>query len=323
MGMVVNCVAYANGRKIGDIAVDQISDAIAKENTFVWLGLHEPDEALMKEVQEEFGLHDLAVEDAHRAHQRPKLEAYGDSLFVVLHTAQTVEGKVQYGETHIFIGPRYVVTVRHGASVSYAPVRARCECTPDLLQKGPGFVLYALMDFVVDQYFPIVHAFGDELESLERDIFEGSFKRQTTERIYDLKRDLMALRRAAAPLLEVCNQLARFSTALIPEDTRPYYRDVYDHVIRINDASDNMREMLNTALSVNLSLVTIGQNEVVKKLAGWGAILAIPTLVASMYGMNFQYMPELQWHYGYPVVVSVTIAICGLLHRALKRAGWL
>lgn len=323
MDMVVNCVAYANGRKVRDIAVEEIRTACAQENTFVWLGLYEPDEALMKQVQDEFGLHDLAVEDAHRAHQRPKLETYGESLFVVLHTAQVVGGKVEFGETHIFVGACYVVTVRHGASLSYAPARARCESAPGLLQKGPGFVLYAIMDYVVDNYFPIVEALEDELTRLEDKIFEGSLRRKTTEQIYELKGEMMRLRRAVMPLTEISNQLVRYNAALIPDDVRPYFRDVYDHVMRINDASEMMREMLTTALHVNLSMVSIVQNEVVKKLAGWGAILAVPTMVASMYGMNFEFMPELHWHYSYPVVVSLTVAACIFLHRRLKRARWL
>lgn len=323
MGMVVNCVAYASGKKVRDIAVGEIGDALAQADTFVWLGLHEPDKALMKQVQEQFGLHDLAVEDAHRAHQRPKLETYGESLFVVLHTAQAVGGKVQFGETHIFVGPRYAVTVRHGASLSYAPARARCESAPNLLQKGPGFVLYAIMDFVVDNYFPIVEALEDELAGVEDRIFKGGLRRKTTEQIYELKRDLMRLRRAVMPLTEISSQLMRYNAALIPDDVRPYFRDVYDHVMRINDASETMREMLTTALHVNLSLVTIGQNEVVKKLAGWGAILAVPTMVASLYGMNFEFMPELHWHYSYPVVVGMTVVACVGLYRRLKRAKWL
>ncbi|HSF47069.1 MAG TPA: magnesium/cobalt transporter CorA [Burkholderiales bacterium] len=323
MNMVVNCAAYSKGRKIGDIEVEEISEILQQDAAFVWVGLHEPSEELMRKIQEEFNLHDLAVEDAHRAHQRPKVEAYGDSLFIVLHTAQKIEGKVRFGETHIFIGAKYVVSVRHGASLTYKPVRSRCESTPHLLRKGPAFVLYAIVDFVVDNYIPIVEELEDEVEQLEADIFKGQGGRATTERIYELKRDLMATRRAIWPLMEVCGSLMRFDVALIPEDSRPYFRDVHDHVIRINEAIDNMREALATALSVNVSLTAVGQNEVMKKLAGWAAILAVPTMVGGIYGMNFEYMPELHWKFGYPLVIACVLVVCALIYRRLKRAGWL
>ena len=321
--MVINCVAYVHGRRLRDISIEEIGEVLRQEGSFVWLGLHEPREKLMKQVQEEFRLHDLAVEDAHRAHQRPKFEVYGDCIFVVLHTAQLIDHDVHFGETHLFVGPRYVVSVRHGASASYAPVRARCENLPELMAKGPGFVLYAIMDFVVDNYLPIVEALEDELETLEDQMFSASYRRRTTERIYQLKRRLMAIRRAVYPLLETCEQITRFATHLVTDEVRPYFRDVHDHALRINDAIDNMREMLTTALHVNLSLVSVGQNDVVKRLAGWGAILAVPTMVASYYGMNFQHMPELHWEYSYPVVVILTILVCVVLYRRLKRADWL
>src|SRR5262245_54609770 len=321
--MVVNCVAYADGRRVADVAVADIDRVLAASDGFVWIGLHEPDEPLLKQVQKEFCLHDLAVEDALRAHQRPKLEEYDGSLFLVLRTVQLVDGKVEFGETHIFVGARYVVSVRHGASLSYAPVRARCESTPALLKKGPGFVLYSLMDFVVDNYFPIVDALEDSLEELEEEIFRETFERGTTQRIYDFKRDLVGLKRAVAPLMEVCNRLVRFDCGIVPEDTRVYFRDVYDHVLRINETVDNMRELLTTALEANLSLVSVAQNEVTKKLAAWAGILGVQTAIAGIYGMNFEGMPELHWRYGYLAVWVVIVSSCGVLYRRFKRAGWL
>jgi len=321
--MIATCAVYAGGRRLRDIAIKEIGEVLASTDDFVWLGLVEPDEKLMRSVQEAFSLHDLAVEDAHRAHQRPKVEAYGDCLFVALHTVQLIGGDVHFGETHLFVAPRYVVSVRHGASASYTPVRERCERAPELMAKGPGFILYAIMDFVVDNYMPIVDALEDELEAVEDQIFKVSYRRKTTERLYHLKRRVTALRRAVLPLLEVSNQVGRSGSSLIPEDTQPYFRDVHDHVQRINEATENMREMLATALHVNLSLVSVGQNEVVKRLAGWGAILAVPTMVASLYGMNFEHMPELHWQYGYPVVVGITAVACLVLYRRLKRADWL
>ncbi len=324
MSTVVNCVAYsADGRKIGTVEIDDISEILKFPGQFIWIGLHEPSDELLRRIQQEFALHDLAVEDALRAHQRPKIEEYGDSLFVVLRTAQLGDGKIEFGETHIFVGPRYIVSIRHGASFPYTEVRARCEAAPQLLRKGPGFVLYALMDFVVDHYFPIVDELEEKLETLEEQIFDGGFNRRTTERIYDLKRDLVALKRAVAPLVEVCNRLVRFDVALIPEDTRLYFRDVYDHVIRINETVDNLRELLTTALEANLSLISVRQNEVTKKLAAWAAILAVPTMIAGVYGMNFEFMPELHWRYGYGLIMAGMLGMCGFLYWRLKRAGWL
>jgi magnesium transporter len=323
MGTVVNCAAYTDGRKTGDVAIQDISKVLKSEDQFVWIGLHEPDEALLRQIQEEFGLHDLAIEDALRAHQRPKLEEYGESLFIVLRTVQWHDGSIDFGETHIFVGLRYLVSVRHGASLSYTEVRTRAETTPQLLRKGPGFVLYALMDFDVDHYFPIVDELEERLEGLEERIFAGGLNRQNTQELYRLKRDLVALKRAVSPLIEICNRLVRFDVALIPEDVRLYFRDVYDHVIRINETIDTLRELLTSALEVNLSLISVGQNEVMKKLAAWAAILAAPTMLAGIYGMNFEFMPELHWRYGYALIMSGMAGICGALFCWFKRAGWL
>ncbi|MBI1815058.1 MAG: magnesium/cobalt transporter CorA [Deltaproteobacteria bacterium] len=322
-GTIVNCAAYADGRRLANVAIGDIPTVLESDAQFIWVGLYEPDEPLLRQVQQVFGLHDLAVEDALRAHQRPKLEEYGDGLFVVLRTAQLHERQIDFGETHIFVGPRWIVSVRHGASDSYADVRARCESTPNLLRKGTGFVLYALTDFVVDHYFPIVDALEEELERLEEEIFGGSFTRATTERIYELKRDLVSLKRAVSPLLEVCNRLVRFDMMLIPDDVRLYFRDVYDHVVRTNETVDNLRELLTTALEANLSLISVRQNEVMKKLGAWAAILAVPTMIAGIYGMNFEFMPELHWQYGYGLAVGVMAAACGWLYVSFKRSGWL
>ncbi len=306
-----------------DILIEEIAPSLKDPNAFIWLGLYEPSEELLKGVQAAFGLHELAIEDAHRAHQRPKVEAYGSSLFVVLRTAQQIQGKVQYGETHIFVGDQYMVTIRHGASLTYSSVRDRCEAVPDRLTKGPGFALYAVMDFVVDHFLPIAQAYEDQLMELEAGMRRKKYTADTIERLYDLKGDLMDLRRATMPLLEMCGALVRGPVNLIPEDTQPYFRDVYDHVLRINDVVDDLREMLTTALTVNLSFISLRQNEVVKTQAGWAAILFVPTVIASVYGMNFDVMPELKWDFGYPLVMGVTLTICVLLYFRLKKAGWI
>jgi magnesium transporter len=320
---VVNCSAYSEGNKVRVVDIDDLDKLLQQPDQFVWLGLYEPDEPLLRRIQQELGLHDLAIEDAHRAHQRPKIEEYGTSLFIVLRTAQTAGDQVAFGETHIFVGERYVVTVRHGASLSYGLVRERCESTPHLLKKGPGFVLYAVMDFVVDQFFPIVDELEDRLEQLEEQVFEKSYDRATTEQIYGLKRDLVSLKRAVSPLVDVCNHLLRFDSKVLANDTRLYFRDVYDHVVRINETIDTLRELLTTALEAHLSLVSVAQNEITKKLAGWAAILAVPTMIAGVYGMNFRFMPELDIRYGYPIVLAFMAVACGSLYRGFKRSGWL
>ena len=323
--MVVNCVAYgADGQRRPDISLEQISDVLARDDgSFVWIGLYEPDEALMEKLQEEFGLHDLAVEDAHSAHQRPKIEAYGDSLFVVLKTAQAVKGCVQFGETHLFLGKRYLVSIRHGASLTYAPARTRCEHEAKMMAMGPSYPLYAMLDFVVDNYMPVVSDFQGELDKLEKDIFAEDYRRQTIQELYNLKQELTALKMAISPLQDILNQLHRFHPTLIHDDVRVYFRDVFDHVVRVNEATDTMREMLTAAMGVNLALVTVAQGEIVKRMAGWASLLALPTLVASWYGMNFHNMPELAGRYSYPILIAVTLVVCAVLYVALKRARWL
>jgi magnesium transporter len=322
---VVNSAAYAGGLRVGEVAIQDISEVLKQPDRFVWIGLHEPDAELLAEVQQEFALHDLAIEDAARAHQRPKLERYGESLFVVLRTAHLdrASGEIEFGETHLFVGANYIVSVRHGPSLPYVEVRTRCEANPDLLARGPGFALYSLMDFIVDQYFPLVEALEDKLESLEDDIFRQTLTRETTERIYQLKRVLLEVKRGVAPLVDMCNRLMRADTVLIPDDVRPYFRDVYDHAIRINEMIDVLRELLTTALEANLSLVAVSQNDAMKRLAGWAAIIAVPTMIAGVYGMNFKFMPELDWIFGYPMAMALMVGACGFLYYKFKRSGWL
>lgn len=320
---VINCAAYGGGMRTADLTIESIGDALARPGQFVWLGLYEPDEALLRAVQQQFHLHDLAIEDAYNAHQRPKLEMYENSVFIVLRTAQRTGTRLEFGETHVFVGSNYVVTVRHGSLRSHVGLRARCECTPHLLAKGPGYVLYALMDFVVDQYSPIVQSFEEEVEELEEAILDQRVTAEVTARIYRLKRDLLTLRRAVAPLVEVCNRLMRFEIPHIPDDTRPYFRDVYDHVVRLNETIDAQRELLTTALEAHLSLMSVAQNDHMKRLAAWAAMIAVPTMIAGIYGMNFTQMPELQWQYGYYVALLVMALACTGLYIGFKRSGWL
>ena len=324
MTEIINCAAYSEGLRIADVELDHVHEVLKATNQFVWIGLHEPSEEVLSKVQHEFGLHDLAVEDAHNAHQRPKVELYGDSVFVVLRTAQiNKERHIEFGETHFFVGPNFIVTVRHGSGVSYTEVRSRCESTPHLLSKGQGFALYAVMDFIVDQFYPVVHEKEMELQSIEDKIFKEKPSRETTEQIYQLKRELLEIRRAVSPLVDICNRLMRFDIKCISEETRPYFRDVYDHVVRINEMVENTRELLNTALEANFPLTSILQREVSKKFAGWAAIIAVPTMVAGFYGMNFKFLPESEWEYGFYTVILFTAACCLLLYFLFKRTGWL
>ncbi|AXW63914.1 magnesium transporter (plasmid) [Ralstonia solanacearum] len=322
MPMVINSALYRNGRRERDLSVEAISDVLHSPGAFVWLGLHEPDDAMLARVQEEFQLHDLAVEDASKAHQRPKLETYGDTLFIVLNTAQMEQGEVVFGETHLFVGRDFLVSVRHGPSASYSPVRERCEHVPHLLAKGVPFALYAVMDFVVDNYQPVLESMQEAFDAIEGQLFGDAFDRAAIEQLYRLKRQLLRLRNAALPVEDIAGQLIRLHEDVVPKELRAYFRDVADHAHRLVGALDVIREMLTTAISVNVALVSVTQNDIVKRLAGWGAILAIPTVVFSNYGMNFKGMPELQHPAGYPIVLACTAVACVWLYRKLRRSGW-
>lgn len=325
MSSIVNCVAYRQGLKMQDIDLGDVKAMLQLPDVFVWIGMYSPPEELLALVQKEFNLHELAIEDAHHAHQRPKIELYGNIIFMVLRTAQiNMETQLtEQGETHFFIGVNFIVTIRHGSSIPYTEVRKRCESTPDLLSKGPGFAAYAIMDSIVDQYFPVIEVLEEELIKVEEKIFDERPSRETTEQIYNLKRELIRIKQSIAPLPDICNKLMRFDYVLVPEDIRPYFRDVLDHTQRINEMMDNARELVTAALEANFSLTSIAQSEVSKKFAGWAAIIGVPTMVAGIYGMNFKVMPELTWPYAYPLVLTCTFSLCILLYVFFKRSGWL
>jgi magnesium transporter len=322
---VIDCAAYRGGQRAADLTIEQLQSALAHPEQFVWLGLYEPDQGLLRRVQAQLGLHDLAIEDAINAHQRPKLELYEGSLFVVLRTAQRIPGsrRLEFGETHVFVGRNYIVTVRHGSMRSHIGVRHRCESTPSLLGKGPGYVLYAIMDFVVDQFLPIVQQIDEDVQDLEDMVFGDPTQGDATARIYHLKRDLLALRRAVTPLVDVCNRLMRFDLPHIPEDTKPYFRDVYDHVVRVNESIDAQRELLSTALEAHLSVMSVAQNEHMKRITAWAAMIAVPTMIAGIYGMNFTNMPELAWNHGYYLSLAVMGLASVALYVGFRRSGWL
>ncbi len=321
---VVNCAAYDSNGQRQNITLDAISDVLAVDDgSFVWVGLYEPEEYLLDKLQEEFGLHDLAIEDAHNAHQRPKLEAFGSTLFIAAHTAQRVDDHVCFGETHVFAGQRFLITVRHGASLSYTPVRQRLERDPKTLTHGPAAALHAVLDFIVDNYQPIAAAFEQELDALEQDVFAESYKRDTIRRLYQLRKELTRMRMAVTPMQDILAQLMRTPAITIPDVVRPYLRDVHDHAVRVGDTIDTLREMVAAAMNVNLSLVTVAQGEIVKKLAGWAGLLAAPTLITSWYGMNFESMPELHGRYAYPVLIGVVALACTGLYAYLRKIDWL
>ena len=321
--MLINCVAYHDGQKLADIPVEEISDYLLRPDCFVWVALREAEPAELSVMQEEFGLHELAVEDARRGHQRPKIEEYGDSLFVVVKTVELKDDALLVGEVDIFVGNNYVLSARNNCSQGFLGVRARAEHEPHLLRQGPAFVLYALMDAVVDRYFPVVDALEGELELIEERIFIHGSQRDNIERLYELKRKVMILRHAVAPLLDAVGKLHGGRVPALARDTQEYFRDVHDHLQRINGTIDAIRDTISTAIQVNLSMVAIDESEVNKRLAAWAAIFAICTAFAGVWGMNFKFMPELEWRYGYAMAVAVMVSVCCYLFYRFKRSGWL
>lgn len=321
--MIVNCVAYQNGRKLADIPVGEIHSYIARPDCFVWVAVKDPDPAELQRMKQEFGLHQLAVEDAHHGHQRPKIDEYDESLFVVLHMIERNGDDLNVGEVAIFVGAKYVLSVRSRAERGFTDVRARCEHDPELLRHGTGYVLYALMDAVVDRYFPVLDEIETEIEEIEEHIFADQPVREHIESLYGLKRKLTILKHATEPLLEATSKLFGGRVPQLCIELQDYFRDVYDHLLRLNQAIDSQREMITTAVSVAISLITIQENAVTKQLASYGALVAVPTLVAGVYGMNFQNMPELSWIWGYPFALTVMVGIDAYLFYRFRQAKWL
>lgn len=321
--MLINCVAYQDGQRLASLDIEAVSDYLEQPDCFVWVALRDatPDE--LDKMREEFGLHELAIEDARHGHQRPKLEEYGDTLFVVMHLIEHDGEQYQRGEIHVFVGRNFVLSIRNHSRQDFLGVRERCEKSPGLMKAGAGFVLYALLDAVVDRYFSIIDHLETRLEAIEARIFvKGSAKANIAE-LYALKREVMDLKHAAAPLMEVASRLAGSRAPAVCAGSRDYYRDVHDHLERINASIDASREMIGTAIQVNFSMVAIEENEVNKRLAAWGGIFAVATAFAGIWGMNFAHMPELAWEYGYPAALATIATACTLLYRRFKRVGWL
>ena len=320
---VVDCALYRDGHRVRYVDVEELATLAGQEGCVVWLGLHEPDQELLGLIQAQLGLHELMIEDANHAHQRPKLEIYDNVLFLVLRTAQLIDGEVRYGETHLIIGKGFVVSIRHGASASYAEVRRRCERSPELLRLGESATLYAILDFVADNYFPIIDKITEELGEIEDEIFSATPATEKIERTYRLRAGLLNMRHAVSPMIEICNQLRRHDFPARSSAIRPYLRDVHDHVLLVEDAIVDLRERLTAAFEASLLLSAARQNDIVKKLGSWAAILAVPTAIAGIYGMNFKNMPELEWSFGYPASLLLMLAICSSLYYLFRRKAWL
>ena len=322
--MLINCAAYQDGTKLADIPVAQISDYLARPGAFVWVALRDASDEELATMQQEFGLHDLAVEDARHGHQRPKVEEYGDTVFAVMHTIEfSATDELRVGEVNVFVGPNFVLSVRNRSQQGFLGVRARAEREPHLLRHGAGFVFYALLDAVVDRYFPVIDALEGELEAIEGRIFERGAARANIQQLYALKGRIMTLKHAVAPLMEASGKLTSGRVPRVCDSSRDYFRDVYDHLTRINATLDNLRDTIGTAIQVNLSMVTIEESEVTKRLAAWASIFAVCTAFAGIWGMNFEHMPELKFRYGYAVALALIAATCSYLYYRFRRAGWL
>jgi magnesium transporter len=321
--MLINCVAYQNGVKLADLPIEEISDYLERPECFVWVALRDATDAELEKMQEEFGLHDLAVEDARHGHQRPKIEEYGATLFVVMHIVEADHAELTVGELNIFAGHNFILSIRNRSNQNLLGVRDRCEHEPELLRLGSGFVLYALMDAVVDRYFPVIDDLESQLESIEEHLFDKGSALTNIEQLYALKRQVLVLKHAVMPLMEAAGKLHGGRVPPVCTTTQEYFRDVYDHLTRNNTTIDAIRDTITTAILVCQSTVSIEQNEVNKRLAAWAGIFAVATAFAGIWGMNFQNMPELKLEYGYPLALLVITGTCGFLYYRFKRSGWL
>lgn len=322
--MIVDCAHYRGGARQheGPLSLDEAATRCKGGDEFVWLGLHEPSVEELDRVGEMFGLHELALEDAQHAHQRPKLEDYDESYFVVLRTARYDDAKeeVEFGEIHVFLGSGYAIVVRHGAASDLRGARKRLEDRPELLEEGPGAVAWAVVDKVVDDYMPVVDGIENDISEVEEDIFRGNG--ESTERIYFLKREVIEFHHAVYPLLVPLEMLERGAYP-VGENVRRYLRDVADHARRVNEQVNGQRELLTSVLEANLALLSVRQNEVVREISAWAAIIAVPTFIASVYGMNFEHIPGLDLRIGFALALALMLVVCVALHRFFKRIDWL
>ncbi|MGE5636310.1 MAG: magnesium/cobalt transporter CorA [Nocardioidaceae bacterium] len=323
--MIVDCAVYEHGkRREGELRVEHACLAGRRPGAFTWIGLYEPSENEFDSIRREFDLHELAVEDAVHAHQRPKLEVYGDMIFLVLKTARYVDPEevVELGEILIFLGADYIITARHGEASALQDVRNELEHNPQALRRGPGAALHAILDRVVDDYQPALDGLTNDIEEVEQEVFSER-RSNPAERIYKLKREVLEFHRAVVPLVDPVDRLARGQYELVDPQVRTYFRDVNDHLLRAREQLDALRDLLTSVLTANLTQVSVRQNDDVRKISAWAAIVAVPTMIAGIYGMNFEHMPELDWSFGYPLALACMLVICTLLYRNFKRVGWL
>jgi magnesium transporter len=323
--MLINCVAYQEGRRLADVPVTEIASYVARPDCFVWVALRDGTKEELAQMQQQFCLHELAVEDALHGHQRPKIEEFGDITFVVMQTLElTATDELSTGEVDVFVGRNFLISVRNRSRQPLLGVRTRAEREPHLLRKGPVFVLYALMDAVVDRYFPIVEALETELESIEGEIFQpGSSARANVKRLYALKQRVTQVRHAVLPLLDAVAKLSGERVPTACTHAQEYFRDVVDHLERIQGVLESLRETIATAIQVNLSLTTIEESEVTKRLAAWAGVFAVATFMVGIWGMNFEYMPELKHLWGYPAALALIAAACAVVWVRFRRVGWL
>ncbi|MFD2677065.1 magnesium and cobalt transport protein CorA [Camelimonas lactis] len=320
---VVAAYLYRHGQPVTPVSLDQPATCASDRSEFVWIGLHEPAEDELRLLQDNYDLHPLAIEDALKAHQLPKVEVFGDQLFVVARTAHLNGDRISYGETDFFVSRDHLISVRHGSARAHTDLRHQLEAAPALLQQGVDYVLHAILDFIVDGYLPIVESIEEEVLAMEQRMLDSFIGRSEVSRLFTLRRELIRFQRILGPMSEVCGKLAHLDLPSIDPQSRPYFRDVHDHVTRVESRVASLREILTSVFEASNLLEQQRQSEITRQLAAWAAILAVPTAIAGIYGMNFKNMPELQTEYGYFIVITIILSLCGLLYLRFKRARWL
>lgn len=320
---VIAAYLYRDGQRVREISIDEPTPCGDDPSEFVWIGLLEPTDEELFTLQEQFGLHPLAVEDAFKAHQLPKVDVFGDQLFVIARTAHRTDHKITYGETAIFVGHSHIISVRHGSARAHTDLRVHLEAAPGLLKLGVDYVLHAILDFIVDGYQPVVDEIEEEVLQTEQRAMHVSLTKDETAHLFAQRREVIRLQRLIGPMVEVSSKLANHDMPCIDADARPYFRDVLDHIRRVESMTAGLRDALTSVFEVSTLLEQQRQGEITRQLAAWAAILAVPTAIAGIYGMNFEFMPELHSRFGYPVVLVVILGLCTGLFAQFKRVGWL
>jgi len=320
---VVAAYLYRNGKRVREVGIDAKIDCPTDRSEFVWIGICDPSEDEMRKLKEQYGLHPLAVEDAVNAKQLPKVDIYGDQLFVVARTANLDGDRIEYGETAIFVGHSHIISVRHGSARSHRALREQLEAAPTLLVHGVDYVLHAILDYIVDGYLPIVDTIEESVTQMEQRSLDAFLGRDDITRIFTLRRQLTRFQRVLGPMSDVASKLVRMELPCIDPESHPYFSDVHDHVRRVQSMVEGLLQVLTSVFEFSNLLEQQRTGAITRQLAAWAAILAVPTAIAGIYGMNFEHMPELKTQYGYFVVLAVIAVICSLLYVRFKRVGWL